>query len=290
VNEIQAAGVVVHDHRGRIAAVHRPRRGDWSLPKGKLEPAEGHHAAALRECHEETGLRVRLEAPLPEQAYQVNGGSKLVRYWRAAVVGDDGFLPNREVDRVRWVKPAEVGEVLSYESDVELVETSIRTGPTTALAVLRHAPAVKRAIWAAGETTLAARDSARPLTADGLLVADAVAELLHAFGVERVVTSPSRRCRQTIEPYAARVGIAIELEPLLSEEGAKPNATASLSRRLARRGGRVVMCTHRPVLPLVLAGAAHGGEAPGASIPAGAMIVLHRTGDGTVAAVEHIRP
>ena len=73
---IRAAGVVLYDADDRIAVVHRPRRGDWSLPKGKLEPGEPHLLAALRECHEETGQRARLEAPLPSRSYEVDGGRR----------------------------------------------------------------------------------------------------------------------------------------------------------------------------------------------------------------------
>ena len=31
-----------------VVLVHRPRYDDWSLPKGKLDPGEGHLAAARR--------------------------------------------------------------------------------------------------------------------------------------------------------------------------------------------------------------------------------------------------
>ena len=46
--EIRAAGGVVIDDEGRVAVVHRPRHGDWSLPKGKLDPGESWEDAALR--------------------------------------------------------------------------------------------------------------------------------------------------------------------------------------------------------------------------------------------------
>jgi ADP-ribose pyrophosphatase YjhB (NUDIX family) len=44
----------------RIALVHRPRRGDWSLPKGRLGERERWQQAARREIAEETGCEVRL--------------------------------------------------------------------------------------------------------------------------------------------------------------------------------------------------------------------------------------
>src|SRR6266487_1936100 len=36
------------------AVVHRPKYGDWSLPKGKVDPGESDEQAALREVEEET--------------------------------------------------------------------------------------------------------------------------------------------------------------------------------------------------------------------------------------------
>ena len=56
-----------------------------------------------------------------------------------------------------------------------------------------------------------------PLTARGLAQAEALAETLAAFPIERIVSSPYLRARQTIAPYAARVGLGVELDPRLEE-------------------------------------------------------------------------
>lgn len=37
-----------------------PRRGEWSLPGGRIEPGERAVDAALRELHEETGVTARI--------------------------------------------------------------------------------------------------------------------------------------------------------------------------------------------------------------------------------------
>ena len=42
--EIKAAGAVLYRPAGEgieVALIHRPRRSDWTFPKGKLEPAGG---------------------------------------------------------------------------------------------------------------------------------------------------------------------------------------------------------------------------------------------------------
>jgi len=120
VEEIRAAGGVIW-RDGRVAVVHRPRHGDWSLPKGKLDPGEDFETAALREVEEECGLRCRLEDELPASRYAVGGRPKVVRWWRMAVVEDAGFSPDDEVDEVRWLDPAAAHELLSYEPDRALV-------------------------------------------------------------------------------------------------------------------------------------------------------------------------
>jgi 8-oxo-dGTP diphosphatase len=119
--EVRAAGgLVVRD--GAVCVVHRPRYDDWTLPKGKLDPGESFEDAALREVHEETGLRCRLGEELAPVRYRDDRGRpKLVRYWVMEADGDDGFEPDEEVDELRWLDPAAAAELLTYPHDRELV-------------------------------------------------------------------------------------------------------------------------------------------------------------------------
>jgi 8-oxo-dGTP diphosphatase len=123
-SEIQAAGgVVVRD--GRVAVVHRPRYDDWSLPKGKLDPGETFEEAALREVLEETGLECALAEELPAVHYEARGRPKVVRYWQMDVVSDPGFVPNDEVDQLRWLSPADAIALLTYDRDKEVVRAAV---------------------------------------------------------------------------------------------------------------------------------------------------------------------
>ena len=119
-----AGGVVLRG--GKVCIIHRPDYEDWSLPKGKLDGRETHEQAAVREVHEETGLRCTLGAELSSQEYtDRQGRPKTVRWWAMRVLSDDGFKPLHEVDERRWVTPEQAERMLVYEHDRELVREAV---------------------------------------------------------------------------------------------------------------------------------------------------------------------
>ena len=122
--EVKASGGVVWRRAGdglELAVIHRPRYDDWSLPKGKLDPGESWEDAALREIEEEIGARGALGEELPPVAYSdPKGRAKVVRYWLMEAL-DGEFVPNKEVDELRWVPVDEAQAMLTYPHDAELV-------------------------------------------------------------------------------------------------------------------------------------------------------------------------
>ncbi len=126
---VRAGGGVVwkrgDDGHPVVILVHRPKYDDWSLPKGKLQPGEEEADAAVREVEEETGLRCRLGPELPSSSYQDRfGRDKTVRYWAMTPIDDTStFVPNAEVDEVRWLPPDTAAELLSYERDREILRS-----------------------------------------------------------------------------------------------------------------------------------------------------------------------
>ena len=123
---LAAGGVVVRDD-GRVAVIHRPRYDDWSLPKGKLEDGESFEDGALREVFEETGIEGRITGELEPVSYvDRKGRDKLVRWYRMDVDGDpDEFVPNDEIDELRWLTPAEALGLVDYDHDRALLGTIV---------------------------------------------------------------------------------------------------------------------------------------------------------------------
>src|SRR6478752_5057419 len=266
--EIVAAGAVVSRKGPDVLLVHRPKYDDWSFPKGKVDPGEHVTATAVREVAEETGLDIRLGPPLDHQRYAVAAGSKLVHYWAGRVVGDHDistYRPNDEIDEVAWVPLSKADRVLTYRRDRETLAhfTRVRR-KSSPLIVLRHGKAVARKNWDGADTD-------RPMTEDGDLQAEQVVPLLAAYGVRRVISSSSRRCWTTVAPYAEVADVDLEETDDLSEWGATDAKVERLVHALLGAAEPTVICSHRPVLPMVY-------DALGLrdrKLEAGAMLVVH---------------
>lgn len=273
---MRAAGALVWREKGgdlQVLLVHRPRYDDWSFPKGKLESGESLCACAVREVAEETGVQVRLEQPLETIRYRLGDGTrKEVRYWAAReldrgspALAARGRIPRAsrsEIDGVRWMGVKEARKRLDHAIDRDLLGSLVDLWEddkldTWTLVLVRHARAVKRSVWNRPKKRTAEQDEAtRPLTGDhGRARARALAPILAAYGVGRAISSPWRRCCDTMAPYCRAAGLNLELEPAITEHAhaAAPKATRKVVERALRmREGPVALCTHRPVLPAVM--------------------------------------
>ncbi len=290
---VRAAGVVMlrEGAMGReVLLVHRPHRADWSLPKGKLDPGEHVVAAAVRECVEESGIIPVLRSPLPRQSYVTASSAKTVDYWLAEVGRDTGFRPNREIDDRRWVPIEQVADLASYERDIELIAHAAVRPTTVPFILLRHTTATKRVDFAGPD------DQLRPLLSpQGFEEAEALVPLLAAYGVTRVHSSDSVRCRQTVRPFAVAAGIDVVAEPLLSEEGHRgaPEESIARMRELLRVPEPIVVCSHRPVMPAWVRTLSEVAGCPAEVSPRlqpGAFLAIHRTlgrATLTICEVEH---
>ena len=79
--------------------------------------------------------------------------------------------------------------------------------------------------------------------------------LLTTYGPTRLVSSAALRCVDTVDPYAADLGVRVEVDSRLTEEAwkADPKAAALAAEELLHDPTPALLCTHRPVLPTVIA-------------------------------------
>jgi 8-oxo-dGTP diphosphatase len=110
-----------------------------------------------------------------------------------------------------------------------------------AVYLVRHAVAVGRSDWHGD-------DRLRPLTKRGERQARGLVDLLAASPVQRVLSSPALRCRDTVEPIASKLGLDVgDAEELA--EGARPKDALRLAYRCARSNGDSVLCAHGDLIP-----------------------------------------
>ena len=139
------------------------------------------------------------------------------------------------------------------------------------LYLVRHAKAGTRRDWFGD-------DRLRPLTKSGIAQAEALADRLEPLHPARLISSPYRRCVQTLEPLASRTGLTVEID-LAWSEGAE---FESALQHLTTLGDRTVMSSHGDVIPELISalerrGMAIKGEP---SWRKGAVWVIHREVDG----------
>jgi 8-oxo-dGTP pyrophosphatase MutT (NUDIX family)/phosphohistidine phosphatase SixA len=228
-----------------VALVHRPKYDDWSVPKGKLRRDEHPLLAAAREVAEETGCTGVLGRPMQEVHYLKDGLPKRVRYWAMEMTGG-AFKANDEVDRLMWLPPREAqAHVLAERDGPVLKEFAEDHRATRAMVVVRHGSAGSRDTWQ-GE------DQDRPLDELGHAQAELLTDVLGAYGIVHAYSADTLRCLDTVGPFAARFGIPIESEPLLSESGYAAHPDAALERlmQIFSVPEPAVISTQRQVLPL----------------------------------------
>lgn len=146
--------------------------------------------------------------------------------------------------------------------------------------LVRHADAGAR--WADDE-----EDRHRPLTERGLAEAAGLPSVLSGFRVGQVLSSPARRCRETVAPLATAAGLEVVDDPDLFE-----GRGAACIHHLERDADDdLVLCTHGDVIPEVLGTL----ERRGTPLPRpvrwekASTWVLHRRHGGTLVA-EYLPP
>lgn len=251
---VLAAGALVwrlKNDKLQVLVVHRPRYDDWSFPKGKAEPGESMVLTAIREVAEETGRQIVLGRYLGKARRRlVSGRKKRTLYWAAQVLPEAGPgeglraavkpASKREIDKVRWWKAEKAARKLTHADDKRLLARLVdwyESGQLQvhSLVLVRHAKAVSRATWGYGINS----EITRPLVMGrGQAQARDVAALLSAYGVGELVSSPWKRCVDTLAPYAHGCGLDLRTDEAFTEVSAlmAPELMQASFRDLLERG------------------------------------------------------
>lgn len=122
--------VCVVEHEGAVLFLRQPHRGGWSLPGGLLDRGEAPGPGVEREVREETGLRVRVGAPVTAlvepQVRRVDVVYRVVVDQRPEVV------PGGEARGCAWLAPEEAAR------DADSATRSILDGLARALGPGAH--------------------------------------------------------------------------------------------------------------------------------------------------------
>jgi 8-oxo-dGTP pyrophosphatase MutT (NUDIX family)/broad specificity phosphatase PhoE len=227
-----------------VAVIHRPRYDDWSLPKGKVDPGEIEPVTAVREVAEETGYTAHLGRRLVSVSYPVDGAVKKVRYWAARQVSGE-FGPNEEVDELKWLPLDEAMKQVGYPHDRNVLRRFAKfPADTKTVLIVRHGTAGSKSRYKGD-------DRKRPLDKKGRAQAEALVDLLLAFGADTLFAADRVRCVSTLEPLSHRLAAPIHSEPLLTEEAYAEDRKAARQRflELAAHPGTPVICTQGKVIP-----------------------------------------
>ena len=122
---VLVAAVALIDADARVLIAQRPAgkpmAGLWEFPGGKVHPGETPEAALIRELHEELGIDVQASCLAPftfaSHAYpdfHLLMPLYICRKW-------SGIVMPREGQRLKWVRPARLGDYEMPPADKPLV-------------------------------------------------------------------------------------------------------------------------------------------------------------------------
>jgi broad specificity phosphatase PhoE len=151
------------------------------------------------------------------------------------------------------------------------------------LYLVRHAHAGNKQHWTGP-------DDKRPLSRTGQREANGLVTLLEPNPINVIVSSPSLRCQQTVQPLAEYRGLPVTLDERLSVHSETGQAVAALLEA-EHNIGDVVLCTHGELIGEVLSGFRDAGTpiSEQARWPKGSVWLLRVDGH-EVAAATYLAP
>lgn len=264
-SESNACNQVLNESNIELCLVYRPKYNDWSWPKGKNEANESHRHTAVREVGEETGYAVTLgphiaqiEYPLENEGKKSSAKNgiksstknssqnndqpeviKRIHYWimreisksdaikRLPAFGPIKPAKPTEIGNVIWLTPEDARKKLTHDSDQLVLDAfleRIESGQANykTLILVRHGKAESRKAWQGSEAT-------RPITPLGSAASYALGRELACYAPNKIVSSPWKRCLETVDTFAKNSSINIEKVAELTEDFHDKNPKSTLN-------------------------------------------------------------
>lgn len=133
--ELSAGGLIWRRSANRdgieVVLVRPAGKATWVLPKGHVEAGESLLDAALREAHEESGLKVAPGEQLGQVSYLYSWRDrpsdqpirifKRVHFYLMECIGGDPSAHDHEIDEVRWISLEDAPSHASHKSERGLI-------------------------------------------------------------------------------------------------------------------------------------------------------------------------
>ena len=128
---------------GRVLLVKRgrpPRKGAWSLPGGHVEGGETLEAAIVREVLEETGLTVRVTAPLGVVRLSGEGFRYEIHEFRCSIEGPSSAVAGDDAAEVAWADTKELSRLGVSSKAVKVIGRAMTLVPSPPCPVASRPP------------------------------------------------------------------------------------------------------------------------------------------------------
>ena len=100
-----------------------PRKGEWSIPGGRIEANETQRDAALRELFEETGIMAALESKVATIDAQFENYNYRLHDYAARWISGEPQFGDDAVD-ARFVSPEDLDDLGMWPKTREVIETA----------------------------------------------------------------------------------------------------------------------------------------------------------------------
>lgn len=112
---VYAAGGIIQNDKKELLLIFR--RGKWDLPKGKIDAGESSEEAAVRECHEETGiegLKLKKKVGTTYHLYQEKGKKlmKVTEWFYFNVASGQQLTPqeSEDITEIKWFPTKDIAQ------------------------------------------------------------------------------------------------------------------------------------------------------------------------------------